>query len=587
MPRTKKGNPYLIIMKKSTFNILGLAFLAMFGFASCTGLNKMSKKEALVQYSVTPNPAEMHGDSVAVTITINYPAKYFGKKVVLNVTPQLGDHKFKQVTLLGEKAEGTGTKIGYKTGGSYTYTDKVAYTPDMLDADMKLNATGTVKKKVKEMPSRVIGHGTIITPYLMKNDDKPIIGKDKFEKTTPVSVEGKSYFVISSTSYVAKKDMKGEAMKPVNDFTKANANNPNMEIKNISISSYASPDGESGGNAELAEDRYTKTKNDMMTSAKDKKNPFPAGQQEGTYVKQTVAEDWPGFQDEVSKSSIKDKELILRVLSQYPDGEKREQEIKNMSETYEELKETILPSLRRSVVTVNAIKHNRTDEQILALARSTPDSLSLEEILYAGTLTTDMNEKLTFYKSAERMYPKDWRTANNVGCILLQQNKLSDAKAAFGRAAANSSNNPIIMNNQAICMRWEGDRKTARETLNKAKSAGPEVSYNLGLIDIQDGKYADALTNFGANKTFNVALAKVLSGDLDGALGVIDSSPEKEDALSYYLKAIVGARKSNKDMLINNLRTAISKDPSLKAKAKTDVEFLKYRDDADFKGIVD
>jgi Flp pilus assembly protein TadD len=143
------------------------------------------------------------------------------------------------------------------------------------------------------------------------------------------------------------------------------------------------------------------------------------------------------------------------------------------------------------------------------------------------------------------------------------------------------------MNNQAICMRWEGDRKTARETFNKAKSAGPEVSYNLGLCDIQDGKYADALTNFGANSTFNVALAKVLSGDLDGALSTIDKSSEKEDALSYYLKAIIGARKGNQDMMINNLRTAISKDASLKAKAKTDVEFLKYRDNAEFKGLVD
>jgi Flp pilus assembly protein TadD len=422
---------------------------------------------------------------------------------------------------------------------------------------------------------------------LIKNDDKPIIGKDKFEKTTPVAVEGKAYFVISSTSYVNKKDMKGEAMKPVNDFTKAHASNPNMEIKSINISSYASPDGEAGANANLAEDRFEKTKKDMMTNAKDKKNPFPAGQQEGTYQKQTVAEDWPGFQDEVSKSSIKDKDLILRVLSQYPDGEKREQEIKNMSETYEELKQDILPSLRRSVVTVNAIKHNRTDEQILNFARTAPDSLSLEESLYAATLTTDLNEKLTFYKNAERKYPNDWRCANNVGCIYLQQNKLQDAKSAFGRAAALSANNPIIMNNQAICMRWEGDRKTARETFNKAKSAGPEVSYNLGLCDIQDGKYADALTNFGANSTFNVALAKVLSGDLDGALSTIDKSSEKEDALSYYLKAIIGARKGNQDMMINNLRTAISKDASLKAKAKTDVEFLKYRDNAEFKGLVD
>src|ERR1044071_8036098 len=99
------------------------------------------------------------------------------------------------------------------------------------------------------MPARVVGHGTIITPYLMKNDDKPIIGKDKFEKTTPMAVTGQTNFVISSTTYVNKKGINDDGMKPVNDFTKANATNPNMEIKNISISSYASPDGETGANA--------------------------------------------------------------------------------------------------------------------------------------------------------------------------------------------------------------------------------------------------------------------------------------------------------------------------------------------------
>lgn len=575
-------------MKKHQLNILGLAAIAALGLSSCTGLNKMSKKEALVKYSVTPNPLEMHGDSVAVTISVNYPAKYFGKKVILNVTPECGGKKFKSVTLLGEKAVGTGTKINYKTGGSYTYTDKVFYTPEMKDADLKVTATGNVKNKSKEMPARVVGHGTIITPYLLKNDDKPIIGKDKFEKTTPQVIDGTNFFVISTSTYTPAGSMdekKNPSIKPVKDFIAANAKNPNMRFDNITISSYASPDGEDAANGKLAEDRFKKTSGDLKTLAKDKKNPIPGGDKDEFYKKERVEVDWNGFKSAVSASSIKDKQIILNVVGAAPDASKM-QEIKNMSETYEELKTGILPQLRRSTITINATKFNRTDEQILKLARSTADSLSVEEILYAATLTTDMNEKLTFYKSAERMYPSDWRTSNNVGCILLMQNKLQDAKGAFDRAAKNSANNPIIMNNQAICMRWEGDRKTAKETLEKSKAAGPEVSYNIGIIAVQDGKYEDAVGAFGANKTFNAALAKVLANDLEGALATIDASPEKEDALSYYLKAIVGARKGNKEMMINNLQTAISKDPSLKEKAKSDAEFLKHRGDSEFDNLV-
>jgi tetratricopeptide (TPR) repeat protein len=573
-------------MKQSKLYVLGLAVIAAMGFASCSGLGKMAKKEALVKYTVTPNPLEMHNDSVMVTINVTYPPKYFGKKVVLTVTPQVGDHKFKSATLLGEKAVGTGSKINYKTGGSYTYTDKVAYTSDMKDADLKVSATGAVKSKTKELPSRVIGHGTIITPYLLKNDDKPIIGKDQFVKTIPKTVEGKAFFVISSTTYINKKDVKGEEMKPVMDFMKAHRTNPNMELKNISISAYASPDGESSMNAELAEDRLTKTQKDLQASFKDKKTGYEPATQETFYQKATTAEDWAGFQAAVQASTIKDKELILRVLSTYPDGEKREQEIKNMAATYEELAVTILPQLRRSVVTVNAIQHNRTDERILQLARSTPDSLSVEEILYAATLTNDINEKLSFYKSSERMYASDWRTSNNVGAILLMQNKLADAKAQFNKAAGISPNNPVIMNNQAIVMRWEGNRKDAKAQLQKAGAAGSEVSYNLGIIAVQDGQYADAVTAFGSNTTFNTALAKVLAGDLDGAMTTLDKSAEKEDALAYYLRAVIGARKGNADLVVNNLKIAIEKDPSLKAMAQTDVEFLKWREDAAFKAVV-
>jgi len=573
-------------MKQTNLHYLGFAVIAAMSFASCTGLGKMAKKEPTVQYTVTPNPLEMHNDSVMVTVTVNYPPKYFSKKATLTITPQVGDHKFKPAVLLGEKAVGTGTKIKYATGGSYTYTDKQAYTSDMLDADLKLSATGAVKKKTKDMPTRTIGHGTIITPYLLKNDDKPIVGKDKFVKTIDKTVVGQAHFVISSTTYIPKKDIKGDDMKPVMDFMKDNRANPNMELKNMSISAYASPDGESDMNAKLADNRFTKTEKDLETAFKDKKTGYDAATKDEFYQKQTIAEDWAGFQDLVSKSTIKDRDLILRVLSQYPDGEKREQEIKNMSATYVELAKDILPQLRRSVVTVNAVQHNRTDEQILKLARTTPDSLSVEEILYAATLTTDMNEKLNFYKASERMYGSDWRTSNNVGCILLMQNKLQDAKAEFNKAAGLSANNPIIMNNQAIVMRWEGNRKDAKAQLSKSTAAGPEVSYNLGIIAIQDGQYADAVTDFGSNQTFNAALAKVLAGDLDGALTTIDKSAEKEDALSYYLKAVIGARKGNKDMMVNNLKSAVSKDPSLKGHAKTDVEFLKYRDDADFKAAI-
>lgn len=569
---------------RNNLSVLGLVAIAAMSLASCTGLKKMVKKEPTVQYSVTPSPLEMHGDSVAVSITVAYPPKYFAKKAVVTVTPQMGDAKFKTATLLGEKAEGTGSRIGYKTGGSYTYTDKIPYTPGMDNADLVVKASGQVKSKIVELPDHKIASDVKLTPMLLQNDDKFVIATDKFVKSVNRSIDGKIYYEINR-SVVRPNELKNEEMKPLVDFIEQ-GKAKGWEFKGASVSSYASPDGELTINSNLAEERFSSSAKALMAMAKDKKSPLPVAQVETFYTKQTTAEDWAGFQEMMSKSSIKDKDLILRVLQQYPDGDKREQEIKNMAATYEEVARDILPKLRRSVITMNVIEYSRTDAVILDYARKTPDSLSVEEILYAATLTTDVNEKMTFYKSAERMYPNDWRTSNNVGCLYLQQNKLQDAKAEFDKSAKVSADNPIIMNNQAICMRWMGDRKGAKELLKKAGAAGPEVNYNLGLIAIQDGNYSDATTYFGSTKDFNAALCQVLNGNLDEALRTLDASPEKDAASAFYLRAIIAARKGDKSAMNENLRTAIQKDGSLKSKAAQDAEFQKYADDSDFKSIV-
>ena len=78
----------------------------------------------------------------------------------------------------------------------------------------------------------------------------------------------------------------------------------------------------------------------------------------------------------------------------------------------------------------------------------------------------------------------------------------------------------------------------------------------------------------------------MLNDDLSGALSTIDASVDAESAWGYYLKAIIGARQDNVDMVVNNLKSATSKDPGLAAKAAKDREFIKFFDNASFKNAV-
>jgi tetratricopeptide (TPR) repeat protein len=380
--------------------------------------------------------------------------------------------------------------------------------------------------------------------------------------------------------------MKSEEMKNMESFISENLTSPWYEFKNIDVSAYASPDGETDKNENLAKDRANSGSVAMMNQfRKNRDKDVTFGKTKEQFQVVTTREDWEGFKELMEQSTMADKDLILRVLTMYSDPDQRRKEIKNLSKTYVELAEKVLPKLRRSVITVNVDKKSRTDEQLTRLSQSNPDSLSVEELLYAANLHNDVNTKSQVYGAAEKQYGSDWRTSNNLGCALLMQNKLSEAGEAFKRAekAANGSQ-PAVYNNLGIVEARNGNRAAAMEYYMKAGSA-PETKYNMAILEIRNGKYSDALNDFGNYNGHNKALAQLLSGNAGGVKETIESSQEKDMAYSFYLKAVANARQGNTSEAIANLKTAIEKDNALKAYAKDDAEFIKMRSDSGFTGI--
>ncbi len=126
--------------------------------------------------------------------------------------------------------------------------------------------------------------------------------------------------------------------------------------------------------------------------------------------------------------------------------------------------------------------------------------------------------------------------------------------------------------------RLKGDRAKATELYTKAMAAGPEVKYNLGLINIQNGDYASANSNMSGAKSFNAALAKTLGGDAAGAQAILDGSTDKDSAMGHYLAAIIAARQTNCDGVRSHLGMAVQKDAALREKAMKDLEFRNCKD---------
>ncbi|MBK6525450.1 MAG: hypothetical protein IPG07_07795 [Crocinitomicaceae bacterium] len=561
-------------MKKQSYR--GLAAIALVG-AMLTGCKLIGD----VEYTVQQDPVQMHGDSVKVSVTVKFPEKGLKKKASAEITPKLGDASFKTITVQGEKATGNGQTIAYKPGGTVNYTDVLPYNSSMENADLMV--TGEVKKGKKVVPldPEKIADGTIITPYLVMNDDKALIGKDNFVRTTEETYSGTQLNYLKGKSDVRSTELKDKDIPAFQAWMADAQVNPKKKVKSINYVAYASPEGEVAKNGELANDRAKSGKaavEKILTQAK-----FT---QVITHNEQPKGEDWDGFKSAVNASALKDKELIIRVLQMYPDPVKREEEIKNMGKTYTDLEKEILPSLRRTQINVVYDKIGWSDDELKSLSTSKPDTLTIEEILFTATLYTDLNEKMRLYKLATTRFPEDWRGWNNVGYVYYMQNDLANAKTNWEKANS-IKENPVTLNNLGIIARvQEKDRAKATKLYTSAVSAGSEVKYNLGIIDIQNGNYAQAIGNFGSNNTFNKALAQLLNGDYDAAKTTIDASPDKDSAMGYYLKAIIGARKNDLTMLTENLTQAVAKDSSLKAKAAKDREFIKFFENASFKAIV-
>lgn len=565
-------------MKPKSVRNLSLALAASMGLMACNPLNKMAKNASTMKYSVTPNPLEMHADSVVITVNGTIPPKYFHKKATATMKPyfKAGDNviaRFDSINLIGEAADGNGKKISYEKGGSYTLTTKVPYVDGMERGELYVTAIGKYKTKVKDIQEIKLADGTNITPKLVQSDDRPIIGKDKFVRITTDVHKAEINYLINS-SQVRGKELKDDDVKALFETIKTKSQDSNFVFKKLDVMAYASPDGELTKNENLADNR-AKTAGKSV-KAKLKRNKIEAAKEDAFYNLVGKGEDWAGFKSLMQASDIADKDLIVRVLGMYPDPAKREAEIKNLAETYVEVKEKVLPQLRRSQIALTVDKVGKSDEQILNFAKNDPTQLDVEEMLYAATLTNNMDEKLDFYQKAAKQFGNDWRGHNNVGYIMLLKNKLDDAESNFKKAASLATNNPIVNNNLGVIARLKGDIATAKDLYNKAGAAGSDVNYNKGIIAIIEGEYSSAKSNFSGNKTFNAALATLLNGNPEGALEIINASEDKNSAEAYYLKAIIGARTSNNDLMMNNLKTAISKDGSLKAKAQKDVEFIKF-----------
>jgi tetratricopeptide (TPR) repeat protein len=567
-------------MRNTTFKITSLVLTATV-LSSCDVLKEL-------EYKVTPNPLEMHGDSVRVKIDVKVPEKGIKKKVVAEITPTLGSITLESIKVAGEKIQIGEKTIAYKAGGKVTYDKTYAYDPSFESTELVMTlkaykgAIGTKEKKKETIDSKKLADGTIITPLLVQPDFRVVTLTQEYKQTKDFTTS----FTINfdrGRYELRPNEMKDADVVAFKEWLKTNATNSKIAIKQISINGYACPDGVEGKNVTLSDSRVSTASKAIETLLKDAK--YPKLDLKLLEKNKGVGEDFDGFQAQLKESKLttEDQSMILRIIKETSDLDTREKKIKDISKVYNEIEKDIFPKLRRAEVVITYDVVGYSDEELKSISASNPSSLKLDELIQAATLTNDLKAKQTIYTTALNANPSDKLVLNNLGVVLFEQAKYDEARTNFEKSSK-IDNSAELKNNLGAVAAKKGEHDLARKLFDK--NSLTEAKHNTGYYSIKRGKYADAVTQLKGYKSYNLALAELLNGKSEDAIKTIDASLTKETAESYYLKAIANTRLNNDDAALTNLKNAIAKNSSLKEKATKDREFLRFATNSTFTSLI-
>ena len=553
------------MQKKNLFILSAASVLLM---SSCSKLGALSADN----FNVIPDPLESQAGQVPATINGTFPEKYMKKKAVVTVVPELryADGqvaKGQSATFQGEKVMGNDQTIAYKAGGRYSMKTSFTYVPEMQKSELYLTFDARIGKKSYNVPAVKVANGVVATSELYKRtlvSENGVIAPDGYQRINEQKQEAAIKFLINQAN-IRKSELKNNSVKEfVKMLKKINADREGLNLKNVEIQAYASPDGGVKLNDKLAGNRQNVSEKYVKGTLKKQK-------MNADIDAHYTAQDWDGFQQLVSASNIQDKDVILRVLSMYKDPQEREQQIRNMSEGFRELADGILPELRRSRLIINYETIGRSDEQIEQQYKEDPSKLSTDELLYLSNLGSKSSaEQEAIFKTAAAQNSNDYRAYNNLAALALAKGDKATAQQYAQKAASVSNETPEAQANLGLIALINGNVQEAERAISKSANS-ENVKAALGALNIAKGNYAQAEKDFENVNSNTAALAQLLNKNYDAAAKTLNNV-KNQNAMTDYLRAIVAARRGNKLEAASYLNEALKKDSSLKQYADNDLE---------------
>ena len=603
-------------MKKTLFSFLILASVLLTG---CSGISSMKSNHKKVRYQATPDPVATMDDKVVVKYTCVFPEKYFNKNAVMFVQPVFswdsGDIRLDPINLRGENVEGEGQKINYEKGGRYTYTDMLDYREGMETGKVTLTPVVYKASNVDEealfaedlkggtnLSTVLISDGVNNTSSWIDIRGNISISPINYNKTQGIIETADIYFPngTSILDWGFEMNRKFDAKANLDDLKRIMLENGLP--KQITITGWASPEGEETHNAGVSKNRAdlaTGLLNNILdevltTMARRAK----IRQQDIEYYKydlkkqmvittRSAGEDWVHFVVMVEASDIQDKHAIINVAETQQNLIKREQMLKNMAESYPQLNSEIFPNLRRAQIALYYSEARHTDAELAKQASLNPAKLSFDELMYAAYINYSYPTKLKYYKWATENHSAEWAAWNNAGAVAFYLGDDAEAERYLNVARELNPHNPDILNNTGLVCMAKKDYSLAKYYFEEAiKQGSTDAEANIPVLNLKRGNYTEAGNDLKSNNcSFNLAYAQLMNDQTTTCIRTLDCCLDQNSEVNY-LRAVAYARLGDKANCLKNLKASIDETYEYKLKAKTDTEFKAYWDDEEFKAII-
>jgi len=593
---------------KTILTLLPAGFLLFNGCA----LKQMVKMAKDQQLTVTPSPLEVHGDSVAFDVSATLPPKMLKKNKIYTV-----DAKY---NYNGQKID-LGTVEFVSTNFPNAKTEKPVlshhfsffYKPEIGNG--KLNVVGTAsnmtKSKTKSTPGMDIADGIITTSRLVRDIyyvSYADHGYNNKEEYIPVIV---NFFFEQGKSVLRKSEIKGSQGKMLDAFiAKKNV------TRTVNIVGEHSPEGTETKNSKLADDRAKVI--EKYYKERMKFYDYKGKADSISFVTKGIVMDWDPFKkqlDSVDVLTSEEKTEVLGVINGSGSFTEKEGQLEKLPYYKKKLLGKLYPKLRTARTEILMVKPKKTDAEILVLAQGIgsgsvkADTLTEQELTYAGTLTPSLDEKESIYMAATKK-TDSWTSHNNLGAVYLekaqkqmdpnQKSKLVDmAIAQFDIAITKNDKSAEASVNKASALLMKGMKPEALLQLEKASALNGTDDIKKGImgvkgaLEIRSAKYADAVQDLSKAKEtsdvlFDLALANLLKKDFTAAKSgfAAETAASPSDAMGFYGAAVTAARMQDEATLTTNLKKAVGLDKNLAAKAISDLEFMNYQNSAAFKDAV-